>query len=74
MYVCGAVVILHFAQLDPLNPKPITEDLPDALLKSPYWSLRLCIQQDARMPLARPLMIISGALLPIGCLKVLKSV
>lgn len=39
MYVCGAVVILHFTQLDPLNPKPITEDLPNALPQPPYWKL-----------------------------------
>lgn len=28
MCVCGTVVILQFAQMDPLNPKPITRDLP----------------------------------------------
>lgn len=33
MCVCGAVVILQFAQMDPLNPKPITEDLPSGPLQ-----------------------------------------
>lgn len=27
MCLCGAVVISRFAQMDPLNPKPITADL-----------------------------------------------
>lgn len=39
MCVYGAVVILHFTQLDPLNPKPISEDLPNALSQAAYWRL-----------------------------------
>lgn len=34
MCLCGAVVILHFAQMDPLNPKPITEDLSGVPLQA----------------------------------------
>lgn len=71
MYVCGAHVILHFTQLDPLNPKPITEDLPNALPQPPYWRLGWYTQPAARLPLARSLVISSGASLPIGCFKVL---
>lgn len=37
--VYGAVVILHFTRLDPLNPKPISEDLPNALSQAAYWRL-----------------------------------
>lgn len=39
MHVCEAAVILHFTQLDPLNPKPITGDLTDALPQPPHWRL-----------------------------------
>lgn len=73
MYVCGAVVILHFTQLDPLNPKPITEDLPNALPQLPYWRLRQYIQPASFLPLARSLVISSGASLPIGCFNVLSQ-
>lgn len=34
MCLCGAVVILHFTQMDPLNPKPITGDLSSVLLQA----------------------------------------
>lgn len=71
MYVCGALVILHFTQLDPLNPKPITEDLPNALPQPPYWRLGWYMQPAPCLPLARSLVISSGASLPIGCFKVL---
>lgn len=71
MYVCGAHVILHFTQLDPLNPKPITEDLPNALPQPPYWRPGWYTRPAARLPLARSLVISSGASLPIGCFKVL---
>lgn len=71
MYVCGAAVILHFTQLDPLNPKPITEDLPNALPQPPYWRLQRCMQPASLLPLARSLMISSATSLPIGCFKVL---
>lgn len=74
MYVCGAVVILHFAQLDPLNPKPITEDLPSTLPQPPpHWRLRQYIQAASCLPLALSLVISSGASLPIGCFKVLSQ-
>lgn len=36
MCLCGAVVILHFAQTDPLNPKPITEDLSSVPLQAGF--------------------------------------
>lgn len=74
MYVCGAVVILHFTQLDPLNPKPITEDLPNALPRPPHWRLSQYIQPASGLPLARSRVISSGASLPIGCLLSVKSV
>lgn len=34
MCLCGAVVILHVTQMDPLNPKPISEDLFSLLLQA----------------------------------------
>lgn len=52
MYICEAVVILHFTQLDPLNPKPITGDLSGAPPQPPsYWWLRLPSQTASRLPL-----------------------
>lgn len=33
---CGAVVILHFVQMDPLNPKPITGDLSSGPLQAGF--------------------------------------
>lgn len=74
MYVCGAVVILHFTRLDPLNPKPITEDLPGARPQPPpHWRLRQYIRAAPRLPLALSLVISSDASLPIGCFKVLSQ-
>ena len=73
MYVYRAVVILHFTLLDPLNPKPITEDLPIALPRPPYWRLRQHIQPASRLPLARSPVISSNASLLIGCFNVLSQ-
>lgn len=36
MCLCGAVVILRFAQMDPLNPKPITADLSSVPLQAAF--------------------------------------
>lgn len=53
MCVRGAAVILLFNQLDPLNPKPITEDLPNARPQPRRWRLRQYTQAAPSLPLAR---------------------
>lgn len=73
MYVCIAVVILHFTLVDPLNPKPITEDLPNALPLPRYWTLQRYIQPAPGLPLAHSLVISSASSLPIGRVKCLVS-
>lgn len=61
MCVCGTVVILQFAQMDPLNPKPITRDLPSGRC-SPASSL----EASSGLPLAACLVISSASLVPVG--------
>lgn len=69
MCLCGAVVILHFAQMDPLNPKPITEDLSSVLLQGrpPHWRLQQHIQRAPGLPLASCLAISLASSVPGGC-------